>query len=198
MDSQGKSASTLEKILHSAAQCYRNLGVEQTSLEQVADAAGVSRATVYRHAINRRELLSKVVMRDADRALDELQSALKYRESLEQVVVESILFLMRRRDQYEMQNKLYWGGSRLGEGGGMSAQVLRSLAETALAEDYDKAVAASAVPAGLSLPILSDWVSRITMSLLGEPLDFATDEESLRAYLQVVLVPIFRCQAKAA
>lgn len=195
MTRQSKSAQTLEKILLAATRCYGNLGVEQTSLEQVATEADVSRATVYRHAKNQRELLNKVMLREADAALSELQSALKYRESLDQVVVESILFLMRRREYYQAQSSLYGGDAGLGQGGGMSPQVLRELTENALRDDYRKAAANNAVPGGMSLAILSDWVSRITMSLLGQPLDIANNEQSLREYLQVVLVPIFCCQS---
>jgi len=192
---QSKSAQTLEKILLAAIRCYSRLGVDQTSLEHVATEADVSRATVYRHAENHRELLNKVMMREADTALSELQSALKYRETLDQVVIESILFLMRRREYYQMQSDLYGGDAGLGQGGGMSPQVLRELTEAALLDDYQKAVANNAVPSGLSLPILSDWVSRITLSLLGQPLDIASNEAALREYLQVVLVPIFCCQS---
>ena len=195
MTRQSKSAQTLEKILLAAIRCYSRLGVELTSLEHVATEANVSRATVYRHAKNHRELLNKVMMREADTALSELQSALKYRETLDQVVVESILFLMRRREHYQMRSDLYGGDGGLGLGGGMSSQVLRELTESALHEDYHKALSTGAVPSGLTLPIPSDWVSRITLSLLGQPLDIANNEQSLRDYLEVVLVPIFYCQS---
>jgi AcrR family transcriptional regulator len=188
-----KSSATLERILLSAIHCYGQHGVEETSLEQVASQAGVGRTTVYRHAKNKRELLNKVLLRDAEHALGELAVATRYYESLEEVVVESILFLMRRRNGYEMQRILY--GNELGttQGSGLSLDLLGRLAAQALQGHFDKACAAKAVPQGLTLPILADWVGRITLSLHSQSSEFTATEENLRAYLKVVLRPIFHC-----
>ncbi|MEH6568219.1 MAG: TetR/AcrR family transcriptional regulator [Halioglobus sp.] len=186
-----KSSATHERILLSAVHCYGLYGVEETSLEQVASQAGVGRTTVYRHAKNKRELLNKVLLRDAEHALGELEVATRYYESLDAVVVESILFLMRRRNGYEMQHILYGTETDTTQGNGLSLDLLGQLAAQALQEHFEKACAAKAIPPGLTLPMLADWVGRITLSLHSQPSAFTATEENLRAYLNVVLRPIF-------
>ncbi len=195
VNKQSKSSSTLECILLAAIHCYGLYGVDETSLEQVAKQAGVSRSTIYRHAKNRRELLNKVLLRDADHALTELEAALRYQESLESVVLESILFLMRRRNNYEMQHILYGDSEQVSQGNGLSLELLCLLATNTLQGHFEKAVAAHKLPDRLTLAMLADWVSRITLSLHSQPSVYTESEASLREYLTIMLSPIFRRQA---
>jgi len=52
-----RSADTRTRILRAALQCVEQWGLAKTSLEDVAVAAGLSRATVYRHFPGGREQL---------------------------------------------------------------------------------------------------------------------------------------------
>ncbi|MEH6583404.1 MAG: TetR/AcrR family transcriptional regulator [Halioglobus sp.] len=189
-----KSSSTQERILLAAIHCYGLHGVEETTLEQVAEQAGVGRSTVYRHARNRSQLLNKVLLRDADHALAELQVAMRYYHSLEEVVMESILFLMRRRNNYQMQHILYGSPDNANPGSGLSLEMLSGLATSSLKPHFERAIAESTVPLGLTLDMLADWVGRITLSLHSQASEFTATEDALRAYLKVVLAPIFHAQ----
>src|SRR5205814_8380526 len=51
--------------------------VDEVSMESVADMAGVSRALVYKHFANRRELLSALYERESARLHDELTTAVQ-------------------------------------------------------------------------------------------------------------------------
>lgn len=186
-----KSATTLNIILDAAITCYLCSGVDITTLDQVAAKAGVGRTTVYRYAKNRRELLSRVLLRDAEEALKELEVATRYFDSLEDVVVESLLFLMRRRHHYPMQKILY-GDNQQAASQALSLEALCDLSAVGLQEHYRRAKENNSLPAGLSLPVLLDWVSRITMSLHSQPSEFTESEAALRDYLDVVLRPIFK------
>ena len=194
MSKQGKSASTLESILIAAKKCYSLHGLEETSLEQVAEEAGIGRTTVYRHVKNRKELLNQVLMRDARDGLSELKVIMSYRNSLEQKVLESIVFLVFRREKYKMQHLLYGNEAGINQITGLSAQTLRMFAAEALQEHFQEALEANEVPARLTFPILTDWLSRLTISLLSQPSEFTRTEETLRQYLETVLVPVFRRQ----
>lgn len=187
-----KSNTTRERILLAAIACYGEHGVEETTLEHVAAKADVGRSTVYRHAKNKRELLNKVLLRDAEHALAELDVATRYFESLEDVVLESILFLMRRRNSYEMQHILYGGAQQTTQGAGLTIDALTQVTTAALQQHFDKALANNTVPPGLTLPMLADWVGRITMSLHSQASPYTESESALRDYLRVVLSPIFR------
>jgi len=187
----GKSGRTLESILLAALHCYERFGLEQTSLEQVAEQAGMSRATVYRHAKNRRELLNKVFIRDAQKALEALSEAMQQYEKLPDIVMESTLFLNRRRHHADVQNLLDKQSGQIIESHGMPVELLRLFAEKTLREPYQKACANNELPDGLTLDMLTDWLGRMMRSLLLEPPEFSRDEAAMRQYLRMVLLPIF-------
>jgi len=187
----GKSGRTLEAILLAALHCYGRFGLEKTTLEQVAEQAGVSRATVYRHAKNRQELLNKVFIRDAQKASEALSVEMQQYEKLSDIVMESALFLCRRRHHADMQNVLDEQLGQILESQGMPVELLRLFAEKILREPYQKAHANDELPDGLTLDMLTDWLGRMMRSLLLEPPEFSSDEAALRQYLRMVLLPIF-------
>jgi AcrR family transcriptional regulator len=67
-------------LLDAAASMVAAGEVERVSMETVADAAGVSRALVYKHFANRRELLSRLYARESARLHAELAAAVEAAE----------------------------------------------------------------------------------------------------------------------
>ncbi|GIU87335.1 MAG: hypothetical protein KatS3mg009_1850 [Acidimicrobiia bacterium] len=58
---------TAERVLDAALACVARVGVTKTTLDDVARAAGCSRATVYRHFPGKQPLLAAAVAREGDR-----------------------------------------------------------------------------------------------------------------------------------
>ncbi len=66
-----------ERIVAAAAQCFAANGVERTSLDEIATAAGVHRATLHRHFTRGRDqLVAEVIDQQAHAAADDLLAAL--------------------------------------------------------------------------------------------------------------------------
>jgi len=187
----GKSGRTLETILQAALHCYEQFGLEDTTLEQVAEQAGISRATVYRHAKNRNELLNKVFIRDAQQGVEALKVAMQPFEKLPEIVMESTLFLSRRRLHSDMQNVLDKQFGKIIESHGLPVELVRMFADQVLRVPFKKASDKRELPEGLTLEMLTDWLGRMMRSLLLEPPEFAKDEAAMRQYLRMVLLPIF-------
>jgi len=187
----GKSARTLEAILLAALACYERFGFEQTTLEQVAEQADLSRATVYRHAKNRRELLNKVFIRDAQQALSELTLSLDQHTTLAEVAIESALFLYGRRHRSAMQMLMDKQLGEVTDSLGMPVEFLRLFAEKVLSQPFQRAAQNNEIPDGLTLVMLTDWLGRMMRSLLIEPPEFINNEAELRQYLRMVVLPIF-------
>lgn len=80
-----------ERLLDAAEACFRR-GVTKTTVEDVAAAAHVSRATVYRYFPDRDALVLGVLLRDARRFLGRLQTVIDAEPSLEQAVVRGVLY----------------------------------------------------------------------------------------------------------
>lgn len=77
------------------------VGVRQTTIEDIAEAAGVSRITVYRRIGNRDELILMVLLRITDRFLDRLRPLLLGQSDLGEalvLLVGSTVSAVRRDD----------------------------------------------------------------------------------------------------
>lgn len=84
--------SSHERIVDAAEECFARFGVAKTTVEDVAQAAGMSRATLYRNfAGGREELILAVFLRDVNRILDQVAERLAGVTSPEDGVVDGII-----------------------------------------------------------------------------------------------------------
>jgi AcrR family transcriptional regulator len=84
--------TTREKVIEAAETCFARYGVAKTTVEDVAAAAGLSRATVYRTFTGGRdELVLSVVLRGLGRFLDRLSARLGDETSAPDAIVEGVL-----------------------------------------------------------------------------------------------------------
>ncbi|CND56355.1 TetR family transcriptional regulator [Mycobacterium tuberculosis] len=84
--------ATRERIIDAAEECFRRFGVAKTTVEDIAAAARLSRATVYRSVTGGRdELILAVVVRDLHRFLDRLAARLRRERSVPEAIVEGAM-----------------------------------------------------------------------------------------------------------
>lgn len=72
-----------ESLIDTAARIVAQRGVEDVSMDTVADEAGVSRALVYKHFANRGEMLTAVYRREAAFLHEEMAAEVRSAETLE-------------------------------------------------------------------------------------------------------------------
>ncbi|NBH06717.1 TetR/AcrR family transcriptional regulator [Amycolatopsis sp. SID8362] len=70
-------AERAERILDAAAELLLRAGYRRTTVEDVAERAGVGKGTVYLHWKNREELFLAVLLRESARSLEDLVTALE-------------------------------------------------------------------------------------------------------------------------
>lgn len=84
--------ATRERIVDAAEKCFARYGVAKTTVEDIAVAAGMSRATVYRaFAGGRDEVILAVLLADLRRFLDALADRLRGQTSVEDAIVDGIV-----------------------------------------------------------------------------------------------------------
>ncbi|MFG2002033.1 TetR/AcrR family transcriptional regulator [Spirillospora sp. NPDC048911] len=84
--------TTRERIIDAAEECFGRFGVAKTTVEDIAAAAGLSRATVYRSVTGGRdELILAVVLRDLGRFLDGLGDRLRHETSVPDAIVDGTM-----------------------------------------------------------------------------------------------------------
>ncbi|MGI8328980.1 TetR/AcrR family transcriptional regulator [Actinomadura scrupuli] len=87
-----RTDTTRDRIVEAADACFARYGVAKTTVEDIAAAAGLSRATVYRAFTGGRdELILAVVLRDLARFLDRLAVRLAGQHSVPDGIVEGVL-----------------------------------------------------------------------------------------------------------
>ena len=84
-----------ERLIVATQACFERYGVMKTTVEDIATAAGISRATVYRYASGRDDLILAVLMRSADQFFTRLgRRLLRPTGSMSDRIVEGILYTL--------------------------------------------------------------------------------------------------------
>ncbi|CAM3558097.1 TetR/AcrR family transcriptional regulator [Tsukamurella ocularis] len=150
-----------ERILDAAAGLFAEHGVAAVGMDDIARAAGCSRATLYRYFANRDLLRSAYVLREMSRALDHLASTTAPSGNAPKrlvAVIEAAVAYVRDRPEL-----LAWFASEDFAVGPVLAENTGALAAAAarsrVGDDLPE----------LADPQVFDWVVRVIVGLLAHP-----------------------------
>jgi AcrR family transcriptional regulator len=197
--SQAEPAPTVnERWLDAAESCYTRFGLAKTTVEDVARAAGVSRATLYRHFGSRNDLLVGVIARDARRLAAEAAVTIQRFDDVGSWIVEGILLCLREIPRRPMLAMLFAPE----EVGAASRLVLTSEQLLAIGADFLRPMFALAgerrlLREGVQIDVLMEWVLRILMSYLTVPSHLARTDAELRQLLRAMILPAVLANAPA-
>jgi AcrR family transcriptional regulator len=192
-----------QRLLDAAETCIDRFGLAKTTVEDIAAAANVSRATIYRYFDNRDELMLAVVLRSLDRSqdahLDDWFATAETPDEFGTALVNAMVDLL---DRLRHDPRLSVLLNR--ESGGVSATI--SGASQALfgivIDDWRPRMASAQrdglLRADLDVDELSEWVLRSVLSLLTVegPRHHSADDE--RRLLATFLAPALLPTASAA
>ena len=100
------SNDTVRAILDAGAACLARLGNEKTSIQDIADVAGLSRATIYRYFADRGQLLQAVTTHDQAKHADEIHRRVGAKASLEEALTIIIEVLAATATRYHTREHL--------------------------------------------------------------------------------------------
>lgn len=80
-----------QEILDCARDLYIEYGLRRTTMEDVAKRAGIGRATLYRRFSDKEQLFQAVIMRDAQRDLVRIQSAISRQKTFLDGLIEAFV-----------------------------------------------------------------------------------------------------------
>lgn len=185
-----KTQQTLERILDAAMQCYSSNGIASTTLDEVANTAGIGRTTLYRYVRNRDDLLNQVLLRDAEQQQADMLVVSRYHLDPQELLVESVVHIMRGRKVRPM-NKLLFGTDKdaMIDRINLSPANFYPMAAKLMEPLFEKAAAEGRLRTGVELDKAVSWLTRIILSLITYPEEFLDDEAALRKYLHDFLVP---------
>ena len=178
------------KVLDAAEECLRRFGAADTTMEDVAEVAEISRATLYRYFDGREAVLLGVAGRDIDRYLARLAARLDDIDDPVEVVLEfstRVIGAARRDDTLAV----LFGGSGRGRGAAprgafdmLFARTVEFLAPYVAAGQRD-----GSFDLGLDPRDAADWILRMVVSLVMVPGIERREGDELRVHLERYLVP---------
>jgi len=185
-----KSKPVRERLLDAAEGCLEQFGPQKTSMEDVARAAGMSRATVYRYFENRDALLLGVASRQAATLATEAIKFLAQFNTISDWLVEGCLFTLREIPKRPVFASL----TTSLDAGAASKIMLGSSGMIQIGVNVLRPMFANAKQQGLlrddvDIDMLIEWLLRVLWTYLNAPSQVATDEDSMRRLFHMLLIP---------
>jgi AcrR family transcriptional regulator len=185
-----KSKPVRERLLDAAEGCLEQFGPQKTSMEDVARAAGMSRATVYRYFANRDALLLGVASRQASNLAAEAIRYLGQFNTISDWLVEGLLFTLREIPKRPVFAALVTSL----DSSAASKLLLGSSGMIQIGVDVLRPMFANAKEQGLlrddvDIDMLIEWLLRVLWTYLNAPSQVATDEDSMRKLFHMMLIP---------
>jgi AcrR family transcriptional regulator len=179
-----------ERLLDAAEGCLEQFGPQKTSMEDVARAAGMSRATVYRYFENRDALLLGVASRQASTLASEAIGYLSRFNTISDWLVEGLLFTLR-----EIPNRPVFASlvtsldSRASGSLLLGSTGLVQIGVSVLQPMFVSAKAQGLLRDDVDPEMLIEWLLRVLWTYLNAPSQVATDEEGMRKLFRMMLIP---------
>ncbi|MBW2388847.1 MAG: TetR/AcrR family transcriptional regulator [Deltaproteobacteria bacterium] len=179
-----------ERMLDATESCLARFGLAKTTIEDVAQAAELSRATLYREFGNRDALLLAVAARDAERTASEAELFLQQFDDVGSWIVEGMLFCLREIPKRPVISQFlapqeFGAASRLI----LTSERMRAIGSEMLRPMFEPARREGLLQRDLELDALMEWVLRILMSYLAVPGPASRTEEDLRQLFRRLLLP---------
>lgn len=186
----GDTEAARERLVDAAEECLQRFGTAKTTVEDVASAASVSRATVYRYFGDRDELILAVLVRDVDRLLERVTKRFTPEGPLGTQLVDGILYWLgrvQREEKFAVMFAPDATGHTVNIPGAYAALFERTRA--ALQPALDLARGRGELRADVDLDEAVEWIMRVVISLLTVETPMQRSRQSLARFLERFLVP---------
>lgn len=189
-DSPGDAGEARHRLVDAAEACYHRYGVAKTTVEDVAEAARVSRATVYRYFNGRDELLLAVLLRHARVFLGRLESRLTAQPDTAEAIVDGIAYTIRsvRKDETLM---LLFTPESAGVTSSIAgtSQALFELSIGFLRPMLEAAREAGQLRPGVTADDAAEWLLRAILSLISIEGPKRRTDAQTRDLVRIYVVP---------
>ena len=186
--------TSIERILDAALVELAEGGARRTTMNQIADAAGLGVATVYRRFPRKVQLIEAVLVREAQRIIAEVDAAIAHEETVEeQSAAGFTVFAHAVADRPFLVRLMRGDGDRDGETippGELADQVM-VLVRDYLA-DFIRGLQVEGRYRGIDADVVAEIQARLALSLVLAPEGRIPmhDDAATRAFATKYLVPL--------
>lgn len=187
--SDGEAGGTIggiETILDAAEAVILDLGVDKVTIDDIARAADISRATLYRRVGGREAIIGTILRRHAAPFVAETEAAVASEKSFPARIKAGMIHAIEALPRYPLLARTF--------GGGLSPYNLRivrpvyqELVDASFQALFENARAAKVIPATLELAELSEWQMRNFLYLAA---DGPRERDALERYIDQFILPV--------
>ncbi|HMG43082.1 MAG TPA: TetR/AcrR family transcriptional regulator [Acidimicrobiales bacterium] len=183
-----------DRLLDAAEACFRRYGIANTTIDDVVREAKVPRATLYRHAGNKNELIASALTREIERFLKRLGAFVATNcDSFASTIVDGTIFAARDMATHEPFRTLFTNEPHA---------VIEAAVAPVRAEMWKRLtgfvapLVTHAHETGEARPELTvedatEWLQRCIRSLVEVPHAVPRTDDELRSFLERMLLPAF-------
>lgn len=177
-------------ILGAAESCFARYGITKTTMEDVARAASVSRATVYRYFTDRDSLVAESVTRRARANMGPARAGIARWTAIEDKLVEGICEDIRKGMLDPMMHRLVSPeemilSTALLTDSGRAVELTYELWEPVLAA----AQRTGEIRPELDLRLVCEWISEIEIMYISRGAEEASSLDRVREKIRAFVVP---------
>ena len=184
------ASSARDRLLDAADRCLRSTGIRRTTVGQIAEDAGVSRAWLYRLFPDKMALLGAALVRGDEEFWATARARIEASDSLAKQVATAVEFSRSQRPAglvlqlQEAEPEAY--SAAVGSGLRQVLPGMASFWRPYLEQAQDR----GEVRADLDIPRAAEWVLRIVLSLVTVPGEIVNTEDpaDVAAFLSEFLV----------
>jgi AcrR family transcriptional regulator len=178
-------------VLDAAAACYLRLGVTKTTATDIAAAAGISRATLYRRFGSHEAIFLAVLERESAAMAAEAAGHLASIDDPASRLVESMIFSIGQITTRPVHAAIFSGDSAAWAAGrAFRTEALRRIGETAVRPLLRPATDAGGLSAE-EVSDLVDWILRVLISYAAIPGPAGRTADDVRRQLTALFLPGF-------
>jgi AcrR family transcriptional regulator len=183
-------------LLKAAEKCFDQWGLQRTTMDDIATAAGVSRMTLYRYFDDRDALVSAIVASRSARFVGKVRAVLDQQASFEDKLVEGMIFLaesgrndqfigmLLRSETFDFTNKILFNEN--GSGVAFASAVWNPV--------FDQAVESGELAADFNREPAYIWLTSVNFMMIAWFDRPGADPAYYRDLVRTFVVPAFKLQ----
>lgn len=184
--------ATSARILDAALDRFTTFGVRRTTMDDIAAAAGIGRATVYRRFAGRDEIIRAVILREFARFISEVDAAVqRIEDPLERFIEGFVATLREAREHPLLRRLLEVEPDLLLPFLTLQGAPALSLSRAYLADELRQSQASGHIRSDVDVDLVAEMLVRLCQSLLLTPdgLIELDDDAGLRHLARAYLAP---------
>ena len=160
-------------------------------MDEVAKAAGVGRATLYRHFRNRDDLMLAVIETEAVAIAGRVEKKIRSVDSPAQHIIEGMVQAMDEINKSKLFRALFQsGGSSIVNRLLFDTDRLTNIGLEIMLPVVQRAQQSGELNTGMSLDMLVEWIMRMLISLITVPSKQLNSKRAVREMLHATMLPV--------